>query len=214
MFLNELYRGRAEKAGITYVDIWDGFVDEEGNFANYGPDYEGQMRRLRTSDGVHFTKAGALKLAHYVRREVERLMSGRAAPMAMPTPDLQSPLVPGEPAARPAAGPIVPLTPAKSAAEDLAGGGQPRPAGTDPVAARVLVRGEALQPPTGRADDFAWPRDDAQAEANEILPVLAAPPLAIVRSPAPAQKGANGTDGRAQRRVAPAAAATQQRPRQ
>jgi uncharacterized protein len=27
-YLNELYRRRAEEAGIVYVDIWDGFVDE------------------------------------------------------------------------------------------------------------------------------------------------------------------------------------------
>jgi hypothetical protein len=27
-YLNELYRSEAEKAGIVYVDIWDGFVDE------------------------------------------------------------------------------------------------------------------------------------------------------------------------------------------
>ena len=31
-FLNELYRSRAEKAGIVYVDVWDGFVDEAGKF--------------------------------------------------------------------------------------------------------------------------------------------------------------------------------------
>src|SRR5207245_7737695 len=32
-YLNELYRSRAEKEGIIYVDIWDGFVDEEGKFS-------------------------------------------------------------------------------------------------------------------------------------------------------------------------------------
>jgi hypothetical protein len=60
------YRSRAEKAGIVYVDIWDGFVDEAGQFSPQGPDYEGQIRRLRTSDGVYFTKFGARKLADYV----------------------------------------------------------------------------------------------------------------------------------------------------
>src|SRR5262249_43211371 len=38
-YLNELYRSQAEKAGIIYVDIWDGFVDEDGNFSSQGPDY-------------------------------------------------------------------------------------------------------------------------------------------------------------------------------
>src|SRR6185503_5572145 len=30
VYLNDIYRTRAEKAGINYVDIWDGFVDESG----------------------------------------------------------------------------------------------------------------------------------------------------------------------------------------
>src|SRR5262249_6491436 len=73
-YLNELYRSQAEKAGIAYVDIWDGFVDEDGNFSSQGPDYLGQTRRLRTGDGVYFTKFGARKLAHYVEREIERIV--------------------------------------------------------------------------------------------------------------------------------------------
>ena len=48
-YLNELYRSRAERAGIIYVDVWDGFVDEAGKFSPQGPDYQGQIRRLRTS---------------------------------------------------------------------------------------------------------------------------------------------------------------------
>ena len=35
-YLDELYRERAERAGIIYVDIWDGFVDEDGDFAMQG----------------------------------------------------------------------------------------------------------------------------------------------------------------------------------
>jgi len=57
-----------DKAGIVYVDVWDGFVDEDGRFAQSGPDFEGQTRRLRAGDGVHFTQAGARKLAHFVER--------------------------------------------------------------------------------------------------------------------------------------------------
>ena len=56
-YLDELYRARAEKAGITYVDVWDGFVDDQGLYAQQGPDFQGQTRRLRTYDGVNFTKA-------------------------------------------------------------------------------------------------------------------------------------------------------------
>ena len=83
-YLDEIYRERAEKAGIVYVDIWDGFVDDSGRYAVQGPDFEGQIRRLRTGDGVHFTKAGAVKLANYVDaaiapRDVEPRYAGGVA---------------------------------------------------------------------------------------------------------------------------------------
>ena len=84
-YLNDLYRSRAEKAGIIYVDVWDGFVDEAGKFSSQGPDYQGQILRLRTGDGIHFTKYGARKLALYVEREIERLAALRI-PVALPTP--------------------------------------------------------------------------------------------------------------------------------
>ncbi len=44
LFLDSLYRESASKAGITYVDVWDGFVDEAGRFMQQGPDFEGQTR--------------------------------------------------------------------------------------------------------------------------------------------------------------------------
>jgi hypothetical protein len=31
-YLNDLFRARAEAAGIVFVDVWDGFVDEAGKF--------------------------------------------------------------------------------------------------------------------------------------------------------------------------------------
>ncbi len=112
-YLNELFRSRAEKAGITYVDVWDGFVDEAGRFTPQGPDYEGQTRRLRSGDGVYFTKFGARKLAHYVEREIQRHITNRAVPVALPIPvepGTQPGAKPGGPAQRPAVGPVVPLT--------------------------------------------------------------------------------------------------------
>src|SRR6185437_7184864 len=54
LFLDALYRDAAGKAGITYVDVWDGFVDEAGRFLQRGPDFEGQPRNLRSYDGVYF----------------------------------------------------------------------------------------------------------------------------------------------------------------
>ncbi|MGN6460076.1 MAG: SGNH/GDSL hydrolase family protein, partial [Pseudolabrys sp.] len=38
LYLNDLYRSRALKAGIVYVDVWDGFVDENNRYSLHGPD--------------------------------------------------------------------------------------------------------------------------------------------------------------------------------
>jgi len=174
LFLDSLYREAAGKAGITYVDVWDGFVDERGLFMLRGPDFEGQPRKLRSDDGVYFTKYGARKLAHYVEREITRLLATRSAPIALPqepaTPDANA--VPGQPAPRPMAGPIMPLVAASVNSDQLLGGPGTRPAAVDALAARTLAKGEALAPPAGRADDFSWPRREVGREqAKGDVPV-------------------------------------------
>ncbi|HLN07435.1 MAG TPA: SGNH family hydrolase [Xanthobacteraceae bacterium] len=197
VYLNEIYRGRVEKAGIIYVDIWDGFVDENGTFAPHGPDFEGQTRRLRTGDGVHFTQAGARKLAHYVEREIRRVMLAHGAPIAMPSPEEPQPQIPsikpGTPVTRPVAGPVVPLTATPTGgSETLLGGGPPRAPGGDPLATKVLVKGEPVPSLRGRADDFAWPRQDGMPVASMGVagPEAAAPVQASVTSEAPADAAA------------------------
>jgi hypothetical protein len=177
LFLDSLYREGANKAGITYVDVWDGFVDEAGRFLQKGPDFEGQPRNLRTDDGVYFTKPGARKLAHYVEREITRLLAGRSGPIALPsepgTPDLNA--VPGQPAPRPLAGPIVPLDAASISTDQLLGGPGSGPAPIDALVARTMVKGEPLTPPAGRADDYSWPRREVGSEpARSDAPVASA----------------------------------------
>ena len=165
-FLDTLYRDAAGRAGIAYVDVWDGFVDEAGRYLQQGPDFEGQIRKLRSSDGVYFTRAGALKLAHYVERELNRLLAARSAPIVLPTepaiPDANA--RPDQPAPRPLAGPIVPLVAYSVSADQLLGAPGSRQVAIDAQAARLLVRGEALPAPAGRADDFAWPRREIGRE--------------------------------------------------
>ena len=165
-FLNGLYREAAGRAGITYVDVWDGFVDEGGRFMQQGPDFEGQIRKLRASDGVYFTNAGALKLAHYVERELNRLLAARSAPIVLPTepaiPDANA--RPDQPAPRPLAGPVVPLVGSTVGTDQLLGAPGARTVTIDAQAARLLINGEALSAPAGRADDFAWPRREIGLE--------------------------------------------------
>jgi hypothetical protein len=196
-YLNDLYRSRAERAGIVYIDLWDGFVDEAGKYSNYGPDYEGQTRRLRSSDGVFFTKYGALKLAHYVERELQRVMSNRST-VALPSGPA-APAPEERHAARPLAGPIVPLTAVPQNSDDLllgaAGGSSVQ---SDALAAKVLVKGETLAAPPGRADDFVWPL------GSDIKTVTAEPP-------APSQPGATGSPATGALASAPAARKKEER---
>src|SRR5277367_3220424 len=193
LFLDSLYRDAAGKAGITYVDVWDGFVDEAGRFLQQGPDFEGQIRRLRSYDGVYFTQAGARKLAHYAEREITRLLAARSAPITLPTepatPDANA--QPGQPAPRPLAGPIMPLVASSIGTDQLLGGPGSRPAAVDALVARTLVKGEPLTPPAGRADDFAWPRREVGREqARGDTPVASVSPdgTPAVAAPAASQK--------------------------
>ena len=190
-FLDTLYRDAAGKAGITYVDVWDGFVDEAGRFLQQGPDFEGQIRRLRSSDGVYFTKAGALKLAHYAERELNRLLAARSGPIVLPTepatPDASA--RPDQPAPRPLAGPIVPLVGSSVGTDQLLGGPGARQVTIDAQAARLLMKGEPLTAPAGRADDFAWPRREIGREgAKGETPVASTSLDANARSPVASPK--------------------------
>jgi hypothetical protein len=193
LYLNNLFRTRAERAGAVYIDVWDGFVDEAGKYATFGPDYEGQMRRLRSPDGVYFTKAGARKLAHYVEREIRRYMSNRALPVLLPSGPV-GPESEGKSAARPLAGPVLPLTVIPGNSDELAGGVGARPAHEDSVAASVLVKGEPLAVAPGRADNFAWPQGSAAKPAGPAAaapaatkPVASAAPKAALSKPVEAK---------------------------
>jgi uncharacterized protein len=201
-YLDEIFRARAERAGIVFVDIWDGFVDESGRYVTQGPDFEGQIRRLRTGDGVHFTKAGAVKLAQYLAQDLRRVMASHVMPVALPAQEGAAPAKPGA-GPRPAVGPVLPLTADTSVDSNnlLGDGGRTVPANADPMAVRVLTHGDSIAAPSGRADDFSWPRPGSNANAE------AAPEPAAVTPSAPPPKGAPGNPKKSddtKNKVAPA----------
>jgi hypothetical protein len=213
-FLNDLYRSRADKAGIVYVDVWDGFVDEDGRFAQFGPDFEGQTRRLRAGDGVHFTQAGARKLAHFVQREIDRWLSARAATVALPVDEPKATTVLEVAAgaarkagskSRPLNGPTVPLTSEVSDESNELLGGNARSKMTDAVATKVLVNGEAMPVPAGRADDFTWPRRDVAPIGKD--PVVATTDLPMTPMVAD-RRSTPGPAAAAEAPVAPVATAS------
>jgi len=159
--LNNIYRTRMEAAGATFIDIWDGFADENGKFIATGSDINGQPVRLRGSDGLSLTKAGKQKMAFYLEKDIRRLTGGEVeAEPALVRLDSTTP----EPAAKDEVHQIVSVAPISLADPDLDGGSQlldsnllPKGVGKSPRDL-LIEKGETVVAPAGRVDDFSWPK--------------------------------------------------------
>jgi hypothetical protein len=79
------------------------------------------------------------------------------------------------------AGPVIPLSQTETGPGELLGGSSTRSANPDPVANRVLTRGEPIAGTPGRADDFSWPRSNSVVGTDPI-PAVAAHALLQKRS--------------------------------
>jgi uncharacterized protein len=185
LVLNTLFRERAARNGASYVDLWEAFATEQGQYGASGPDVNGVITRLRTNDGIHFTKAGLRKIGFFVGKEVDQQL-GRERPAtevaALPS-DLSEQikrdapgLVPQSlqtavplPAELPVL-PVISLRPLASPTLELTGvpqasGGQILRGRVNPPANEMAILveqalGYGRLPPAkaGRADDFSWPR--------------------------------------------------------
>ncbi|MFG1392983.1 SGNH/GDSL hydrolase family protein [Xanthobacter agilis] len=142
--LNEIIRARAARAGLPFVSVWDGFVDEEGKYLATGPAVDGQRRRLRANDGVRFTRAGGRKLAFFVQKDLNRLLEDPAKPSAS---------LDNAPPALSLAGAAAKADPKAAASPTPA----PMAVSTAQTATRALAEGVLPPPVRGRADDFSWP---------------------------------------------------------
>ncbi|WP_158284807.1 SGNH/GDSL hydrolase family protein [Oricola cellulosilytica] len=175
---NEFYRDAATAVGGTFVDIWDGFVDEDGAFVASGSGVSGQTVRLRASDGINFTKDGKRKLAFYVERQIRQMLGDAASPLLTtlaPESFSTMRLPPLQPETD-----LVRINPIPLTDPELDGGAallgditrREREAGNNPLQAksirRKLVQDGVPPPPMpGRANDFTWPEDEPQAEPVE-----------------------------------------------
>lgn len=160
---NDTYRSISEKVGAEFVDIWDGFVDENGAFVTTGPDVNGQPVRLRSNDGINLTKAGKRKLAFYAEKPLNKILGEAATPGAAATAPALPALTPDAPAA-----PVDRTVPISLNDPELDGGsellGAPGKSASGMPDKKPTVETDALP---GRADDFSWPR--------KVPPVAAAP---------------------------------------
>ena len=177
--LNELDRAEVEKQGVKYIDIWDAFADQNGQYDASGPNVDGQIVKLRGPDGIHFTKAGGRKVAHFLEAEIRRVFDKdrpQSETADLP-PDIEqaagdinaqirremgAPEAPGAPPMleppKPLAGPILSLTGRPLSPGGALASREANPPGETDLVARVLRQGEPADPRSGRADDFSWPR--------------------------------------------------------
>ena len=183
---NDIVRGVAKRLDVPFIEIWEGFLDAQNRYSDFGPSFAGETVRLRTTDGIHFTKAGARKAAYFLEGELKRLVAARPAPalVALPSdaassdpalqpggieavidrmvrPEIGVDGVPQIPVApeKPAAGPIISLAEAPRAPGGQLSAGLVPVSSRDPsvsLAIDVLHRGRPPEPKPGRADDYTW----------------------------------------------------------
>lgn len=201
-YLNGIYKPRVDAAGGTFVDVWNGFTNADGQYIGWGPDKDGQVRQLRTTDGINFTSAGRLKLAFYAEREIRRKTGvGTGAVDLLSSASQKSQIEVGPDGKKRLVGPVISLTdPLPGGSDTLAGGPSPAPAAAaapSPPPAEpaqtpqinMIDRGDALPSIVGRADDYAWPPRPADVPP----PVAQAAPQPVPVTPGgkPAKAGAS-----------------------
>jgi uncharacterized protein len=170
---NDLYRKNTERIGGSFVDIWDGFVDEAGVFQQSGPDMNGLPARLRGSDGISLSKAGKRKAAFFIEKPLNQILGvTQSAPVAaLPAPTAAGFI-----------GPILPTPVVITRTEpmgindpELDGGAELLGADLDAVGGQATPRGAvsnplSAAPKPGRVNDFRW-RDDGQTTTDDTANV-------------------------------------------
>ncbi|MEO1702703.1 MAG: DUF459 domain-containing protein [Pseudomonadota bacterium] len=171
---NEIYRSAVEAVDGYFVDIWDGFVDENGNFALTGDDIKGQKVRLRVKDGINFTKPGRRKMGFYAERQLRVLLGDASAPLLTSLANDQVPMILLPPLQTEAE--LVRTNPISFTDVELDGGAtllgdiEEVASTRNPLAGksfRLRLIEDGLPPPsrTGRVGDFRWP-----SEAEDVDP--------------------------------------------
>jgi hypothetical protein len=165
--MNQLYRNQMESIGGEFVDIWDGFVDENGKFIVTGSDVNGQQVRLRTTDGINLTQAGRRKLAFYVEKPARRLLGTQASPdlVRLDPGNLPALTLPTNPVEH--TQPISLSDPNLDGGAELLGASKTPPVTLTKSPRDLLVeQGEMAPAPAGRIDDYRMPTLKTTAEVS------------------------------------------------
>lgn len=145
--------------GAEFVDIYDRFIGEDGKYTSSGPDLNGNRVRMRKDDGIHFSAAGADKLAYYLSQVIKTYYSGAGGvgieiADALAGTDAALMVRPpyqglGQTRLLEVAGAVIPLNRGPKRATDLIAAGSPSASDEDAFDMMQMV-----EAPVGRADAF------------------------------------------------------------
>ena len=170
--ISNIQRLASFSGGAEFLDIYERFLGEDGKYSSHGPDVNGQNARMRKDDGIHFSSAGADKLAFYLSQTIQTFYRGGGVTMAV-----ADPLLGTEAAAmlRPpyqglgqirlleVAGAVIPISRVPQRASDLVTAASMPAAATPPFTLEQLVSA-----PIGRVDAFGVGFDpEAEPVENE-----------------------------------------------
>ena len=175
---NGIVREQLEAKGLPFVDMWNGFADDEGKYVDVGPDVDGQSVQLRASDGLNFTRAGQRKLAYFLEQPLNDIFGG--ATLQLATADAGA--TPAGPQA-PQIGPMVPLDALSLAGADALSYGDTDRGTTAATISARLSDSDAPPPPASRVDAYAWPPQPAPAPPAQPAADAAAAPASDAAAP-------------------------------
>jgi hypothetical protein len=168
--LAALQKQEVQSKGQIYVDLRDAFLGPDGNYTDKGPDDTGEVRKLRSRDGVTFFKQGNNRFGQLLLAEIKRVIGTgqiETAPTPAPVIALPTPSVAVVPmfGQKNIDGTSVTFQPDEKLISELSrvlAGNIVVPAisRSDIVpgseAERLFILGQAQSAPDGRFDDFSY----------------------------------------------------------
>jgi hypothetical protein len=84
-YLNSIYAETVPDGGGIWMPLWDVVTDETGAYAPYGKGVDGETKRLRLDDGIHFTPAGYDIVGQKLRARIDALLATTTPTATAPT---------------------------------------------------------------------------------------------------------------------------------
>ncbi len=74
--ISALHRSAVQSAGGEWVETFERYMSEAGNYTAVGPDLSGNIVSMRKGDGIHLSNAGSDKLAFFIDRAIRQHHTG------------------------------------------------------------------------------------------------------------------------------------------